>query len=339
MLIKGRKAEAFARRPDAEIWAVLAFGEDDGQITDITRSLLAAWGSPAPVTYDDDTLRRDPGAVFDALEAVSLLGEPTVIRIRTNGDKSADTLCALLNTGEAEPQRFAGRLIVEAGALAPKSRLRARFESAKRAAALQLFADEADDVRNRIKSALLAEGAAIDPPALDEFAAGLPGNRALCCAEIEKLALYARGLGRSVTLHDVHALGASERDLGLSAFVAATLDGDTRGAVAQLDRAFAAGSNSISLLRALQSEAARLLMAHRLMAEGISDPGRSVRPPVWQADWPAFRDRMARWSPKRLARLLARIEETERGAKSASGTGDQLLRLLIIKVSRSGNQA
>ena len=43
MLLKGRQAESFARRPSGDVWAVLAFSEDEGLVSDASHALLTAW--------------------------------------------------------------------------------------------------------------------------------------------------------------------------------------------------------------------------------------------------------------------------------------------------------
>ena len=104
MLFQGKKAASFARKPDPDIWAVLAFGEDEGLASDNGQLLISAWagkGAHADVTLlDDDTIRKEPALLFDALEAVSLLGDPRVVRVRTSGDKIAKLLIDAIEEGE-----------------------------------------------------------------------------------------------------------------------------------------------------------------------------------------------------------------------------------------------
>ena len=60
----------------------------------------------------------------------------------------------------------------------------------KRTACLQLFSEDAGDIGERVRAALMAEGAVIEDEALEVFCADLPGHRAIANSEIEKLALY-----------------------------------------------------------------------------------------------------------------------------------------------------
>ncbi|HBQ49250.1 MAG TPA: DNA polymerase III subunit delta, partial [Hyphomonas atlantica] len=138
----------------------------------------------------------------------SLLGDPRVIRVRTSGDKIAALLIEAIQKGDSQEEYYSARLIIEAGGLQKRSKLRAAAESAQSTACLQLFADDAGDIEQRVKSVLKAEGVEIIPEALALFVGDLPGHRNLANSEIEKLALYARGLGRPLDLNDVRALSA-----------------------------------------------------------------------------------------------------------------------------------
>lgn len=333
MLLKGKQAITFSLRPDPAIWAVLAFGEDDGLASDASASLIRAWtprtGAMEVSVLDDDAIRKDPALLFDNLEAVSLLGDPRAIRVRTSGDKIASLLAEAIIGGDKDEHRFAARLVIETGSLAAKSKLRTAASAARRTACLQLFADEAGDIEGRVKTALLEVGAAIDPAALSAFTGDLPGHRGIANSEIEKLALYARGLGRNLTLKDIRALSATDIDHDLSAAIRATLSGDLITANTALQRLEIAGTSPISILRALQNETLRMLDAHKRMASGEGSPGMKLRPPVWQSDWPAFRARLTKWPQKRLLRILERIYEAESQAKSGSGSGDPIVRILM----------
>lgn len=342
MLLKGRQAESFAKRPSEEFWAVLVFSDDEGLSSDAAQSLLTAWGGRTPMdvsVLDDDAIRKDPALLFDALEAVSLLGDKRGLRVRTNGDKIAALLIEAIEAGDAVPGRYAAKLVIETGSLAPKSKLRSAAEKAKHAACLQLFAEEAGDIGDRVRAALMAEGAAIDDDALALFCGDLPGHRAIANSEIEKLALFSRGLGRNVSADDILSLTATTLRQDMSGVLIAALEGRPAEAHMALDRLNEAGTSPISVLRSLQMETLRMLSAHEKVATGDANAGRSLRPPVWPNDWPAFRKRMNTWTPKRLMRIMERIYDAERQAKTAGATAEPIVRLLINDLARVAEAA
>lgn len=343
MLLKGKQAADFALKPKPSFWAVLAFGEDEGLANDAARNLIRAWtpkgASMDVTTLDDDAIRKDPSLLFDGLEAVSLLGDPRVIRVRTSGDKIAALLIEAIKAGDAQEGVYAAKLVIEAGSLQKRSKLRAAAEAARLTACLQLFADDAGDIESRVQRELKAQGASIEPDALAAFVGDLPGHRQMANAEIEKLALYAHGLGRSLTLDDVKALSATDIEHKLSEAIRAALEGRPAAVHNALDRLAVAGTSGISILRSLQFETLRMLDAQSRIAAGQDNPGMKLRPPVWQSEWPAFNARLRKWPAKRLMRIMERIYEAEAQAKSGSGSADPVVRILMNEIARAAETA
>jgi DNA polymerase-3 subunit delta len=338
MLLKGREAQKFTLRPQKTVWAALLFGDDEGLVADAGRQLAAAWDRDAIVTgLDEEAVRKDPASLDEALEAVSLLGEARIIRLRTNGDKLAALLVDLIQAGEAQPDRFAARLIIESGALPPRSKLRGAAEAAKRTAALQLFSETDKDVGERVSEALRQAGARITPPALAAFCEGLSGHRAIANMEIEKLSLYAIGLDRPIGIEDVDALSVTGASASVGSAVAAALDGRAADAQSALEKIFAAGTGGITVLRALQSETLRMVAAQEKISAGDPSPGKSLRPPVWPSEWPAYAERLRRWPARRSLRILARIEAAERQAKRLPGTDTETVRILMSEIARAAS--
>lgn len=341
MKLQGVKAERFARSPDPDVWACLIFGEDDGVCSDLVQALRTKWAGKDGaefITLSEDDVRREPGRLFEALEAQSLLGDKRILRLRTTGDKLSKILVEALNDGEAASQPRETKLIIQTGPLKPRSKLRASFEGAKRGAALHVFADDADQLSSLVASALKGEGLAIDDDALGIFVAELPGHRGLANQEIEKLSLYARGLGRSITIEDIRQISRTDSDAALSDLISSALSGRVDATVRQLDRLLVAGTSPISVLRALQRETQRLISAHGLSAEG-GDVGMKLKPPVFKNSWRAFRAKMDLWPATRLLRLLERIHDTEENAKLGSALAEPGLRDLVKSIAMTASRA
>lgn len=342
MKFAGQQASKFCKKPDQKIWAFLIFGSDGGVVSDQVLTLCAGLSvghsDPETIRLSDDEIRKDPSLLFDALEAVSLLGYEQIIRVQTSGDKIAKLLLEAIAMGEADPKRFAAKLVIAAGPLAKKSKLRTTIESARNATALHFFDDEAGDVLALTRSRLAIDQVEIEDDALAMFAADLPGHRGMANSEIEKMALFGLGLARAISTKDVRALATTEADHGLHDLVEATLSGDTQTALSTLDKLTIVGTSPISILRGLQRESLRMLTAHNL-AGGGGEVGMKLRPPVFKQAWPAFRARLSLWSPKRLARLLERVYAAEEASRTASGLGSPIVRKLIADLANVASKA
>ena len=319
---QGSGAERFAKRPDPACKFVLIFGEDEGVVSDTSETLIAAWQKADPstvLTLDEDDVKREPSRLFDALEAVSLLGEGTIIRIRTKGEKLFSLMKEVLEIPE---ERVAAKLGLLSGTLNTRSKLRTAFEAAPNAAALHLFADSATDMSDLVRQFLTDQTIAIEEEALTFFVAGLPGHRSLANAEMEKLAVYAHNLGRPISVDDVRSLCETNADESARNAILLALNGSPELAQAEMDRVVDAGLSPISLIRMFEMEASRMLDAHALQGDsGGGNVGMKLKPPVWKSDWPAFQNRLRKWSVPRLTRLLERLHDLELMAKSPGGAG------------------
>lgn len=337
----GALAVKFCEKP-GDVWAYLLFGEDEGVIADaantLRRTIDIASGGADSHTLNEDAIRREPAILFDALEARSLLGTQQVIRIPINGERLSPLLLEAIALGDADPERFEAKLIISAGPLPKRSKLRSTIETARNAVALHFFSDETRDVFAHIKAQLADQAIGIEEDALGLLATELPGHRGMANREIEKLALYGHKLGRPINLADVRALSTTDTSAALHELIGRTLRGNARDADVDLTRLFIAGTSPISILRALQRETVRLVQAHGLSASG-GEVGMKLRPPVFKNTWPAFRALMSLWSPKRLARVLERIYETEALIKTAGQTGEPAVRKLIMELASVAAQA
>jgi len=342
MKLQGNSAERFAKKPDPACQFALIFGEDEGVVADAANTLIRAWtkNDPATVlTLDEDEVKRDPSKLFDSLEAVSLLGEGTIIRIRTKGEK----LFTLMKDVLALPtERVAAKLVLQNGSLNTRSKLRTAFEAASNAAALHLFADSDADMSDLVRAFLKDRGVEIDDEALSDFVGGLPGHRSLANAEMEKLAVFAHNLGRAVSAADVRALCETNADENARRAVLLALNGDPGPAQAEMDRVLDAGLSPISLIRMFEMEASRMLDAQALQGEGgAANVGMKLKPPVWKSDWPAFQARLRKWPTPRLTRLVERLHDLELMAKSPGGAGlaEPATRALFINLYQAASKA
>ena len=323
MKFKGSGAEKFARKPDPACRLALVFGEDEGVVSDTAGHLIQAWQKAGPanvLTLDEDEVKREPNILFDALEAQSLLGETSILRIRTKGEKLFTLIKDVLAMAQDAPDRIAAYLVLLSGSLNTRSKMRTAFEAAPNAAALHLFADSDGDMHSLVRTFLKGRDVEIEDAALSTFVGGLPGHRSLANAEMEKLAVYAHGLGRAVTVQDIRDLCETNADESARAAVIQALSGDKQGAQGEMDRVIDAGLSAISLLRMFEMEASRMLAAQALGAPG-SNVGRKLKPPVWDNEWPAFQARLRKWPTPRLLRLVERLHDMEALAKSPGGGG------------------
>lgn len=337
MKLSGPKAHDFAARPAANIWAVIISCEDEGLAAELGETLYAAWAAREPaerITLTEEDLARDAALLFERLEARSLLGERPILLLQLASERQSKYLVEAIEAAEARPGRYEAGLIIMTGELKKTSKLRKTAESAKFCAALQVFQDSDEDLAELARAQLARAGVTIDEAALARFLSALPSNRRLVRTELEKLELYARNLGRALTLDDITALSSSHSETDIADLIDTALTGQAGQMLAELDRLQSTNTSAITILRALQRDAVRLLDA-RHKGVGSSAAAKQLRPPVWPDQWPVFRKKLSVWNEARLIRLIGRIEACEAQVKSAGPIGDASIRLFLNDVARA----
>ncbi|MBK8840070.1 MAG: DNA polymerase III subunit delta [Hyphomonadaceae bacterium] len=329
----GPRALAFCEKPQGATRIALIFGADPGLVSTSADTLAYNWlPSPDPfniIKLHDEDLKRDPQMLGDELVARSLMGGERLIRVRVDKDASSKYLLEILadiDKGALTPEAF---WIIEAGELNKTNKLRVGFEEAKSAVALQLYADDEAAVSDLVTKRLAAAGVAIEPEALAVFAADLPGDRRLALSELEKVELYAIGLGRSITLADISQLASAEQPRGADDAADAAILGDAPQATLSINRYLDAGGNPISALRTLHF---RMLRVSDAVASGAGT-GMRLRPPIFEKEWAAFSRAIRDWRAPVIHRAFTRLYEAEKSCKQAGAPSDAIVRNLIHKIA------
>jgi len=323
--IAGAAIRRFLDKPDKAVRAVLLHGPNESFIHEAAQ-ILAAWAlgksdDPYAITkLGEDEIKRDGARLADALAAQSLLGGPTIVWARISG-KSADSAIAdaldAIERGDAS-----GYLIVEASDLGSKAELVKAFDAAKHAAAIAFYeeteAERAQYARAHAKEA----GIAFDRDAEELFLAGLPADRGLAKQEIDKLGLYAHGLGRAVNAADLAALMANENEGALDAASLAAAQG--RAAIAVEALARIDGLSGVSALRALLRRLHQLRDARALIDGGMSasDAVGKLRPPVFWKERDAVAAQARLWTAKKLNAAYDVLWAAELKSKTAGAPQD-----------------
>lgn len=231
--VKAGDVERVLASPDPKAAVFLIYGPDTGLVSERAKRLAeSAVTDPADpfqmVRLEGDEVAADPLRLLDEANTIGLFGGRRAIRVSATGRNLAAALTPLLAT---PPQDAV--VVVEAGDLQRSSPLRTLCERSPAALAIPCYADGAREIGGLIDSVLREHGLAIDRDARAALASLLGADRVASRAELDKLALYARG-GSEITLADVHAVVGDVSALAVDAVVDATFGGD----LPTLDHAF-----------------------------------------------------------------------------------------------------
>lgn len=343
MKITANKVDGFLERNAPGQRAVLLYGPDGGLVRERAERLmrLVVEDAADPFRIAELTAAavcEDPARLGDEVAAMSLIGGRRVIRVREAGDAVAELLQGVLETGDGD-----ALIIVEAGNLAPRSRLRGLFEKADNAAALPCYGDEGAALQSVVLNTLKTRGISADRDAVAYLCDNLGSDRMVSRSELEKLALYI-GDGGTVTLADAMASVGDSAAMALEDIAFATGGGDHNALSRALARAYQEGANPVAVLRIAGRHFQRLHLAAGMVADGagVDQALRSLRPPVFFKRADDFRAQIMRWPLPRLATALDALSEAEIRCKSTgmpaqTVCGQALLRLASLSAVSQRN--
>lgn len=329
--VKAHQAEAFLKPLERVPPAVLFYGTDAGLVSEragvLARRLAEREGGEV-LRLDDADLENDPARISVELQTIAMFGGRKVVRALAGRRVNANALKPLVEGGNIE-----GFLIVEAGNLRPDEALRTLFEKSAGAAAVACFPDEARDLEAMAGDILRAAGLRIAPEAKRLLLTRLGADRGQSRAEVEKLALFARGK-ELIEEVDVEAAVGDAAELALDRIVLAAGSGRSADAVSECDRMVASGESAQGVIAALQRHFLRL---HRLRSgqdagRSLDDVMRSLRPQPHFKQKAAIEQQCRDWSLAKLNAALAKIGETAQAARLSSAMESTLAEHLLLEL-------
>lgn len=339
MKLSASDVRRFLSSPGEDVRAVLVYGQDRGLVSERASALAAAVNEAAADPFSSvdlaaKTVAADPARLADEVRALSLMPGRRVVRLRD----ATDGLTEAIKRAVAQ-DAFAAFLIVDAGELAKGSSLRRYFESAKDAAAIGCYPDDASTLASVVRDTVATAGKGIEPDAEALLVGRLGADRAMTRMELEKLVLYC-GDAPTIRVEDVRAvLGGSQTDT-LGTTVTAVFNGDLAAAENALEGLFASGTQPVSILRAAASHAMRLHLTKACMEAGQSakDAMNKLRPPVFFRDAPAFQRQLRTWTESHLATALHLLIEAEIDCKSTGAPAAAICARALLRIAQAAGR-
>lgn len=308
--VDARRAAAVLADP-GPLRAVLLYGDDAGLVRERAEALVrAVLGGRMDDPFRLAELTRDeaarPGALAGEAAALAMTGGRRVVRLREATDAHAAPLKdALAGRGEA-------LLVLEAGELTTRSKLRSLAEADGAVAAIACYRERGEELAATLGRMLKEQGVQADASALSWLAGRLGEDRMQTRREVEKLALYV-GAGGRVDEEAALACGAEGAALDLDEALMAATAGDATTADRALGAAFAEGASPVAVLRAA------LRHVQRLHEAAVAGGDASVlRPPVFFRHKPAFERALRLWSPAALEAAGTALLDAEKRTKTTA---------------------
>lgn len=329
MKIPPKQAERFAEKPNTKVRAVLVYGPDRGlvreRVAKLQRSVVPDPGDPFRLAeLSGDQLKKAPALLADEAAALAFGGGRRVVLVHAPPEDTAGTFRAFLKDPAGD-----ALVIVEAGDLDSRSKLRQAFEKAELGAALPCYRDEGSGLAGLIQETLADRGLSVSREALAYLSQHLGADRQVTRSELEKLALYT-GSGE-VQLEDARACVGDSAALSLEDVALATAEGDFEALERAYRRALAEGAPPV---RPLRAAAAHFMKLHQAAgARDVEQAVQQIRPPVFWKIQGRVTAQAKAWSPAEIGRALDALLEAEAQCKSTGIPAESAAARALLRIA------
>jgi DNA polymerase-3 subunit delta len=329
MKLDAAKIDGFLKNPGAAS-IVLIYGPDSGLVAERALTLVKS-----VIGGTDDAFRyaeiSDPARLLEEATATSLMGGRRAIRLRDAGESAVKPLESLLKTPADSI------VILEAGDLTPKSKLRALAEKNPAAISIACYAIDPARRPGVITSRLRAAGVAIEPDAAAWVAQNTGGEEGSIRQTVDILHLYAGPNGR-LALADVTAALTDGGDTSIQDAIDATITGDPAAADRAVTLAYDEGVSPVAILRILLGELMRL----RVAAASGAAPAEAVatiRPPVFFKRVPIVTKALGLWTTASLTDAIRAALTAEAACKSTHTPDQAYCRQMVLGLASRARSA
>ncbi len=340
MKLSSRDAPAYFARPDPEKAGLLIYGADAMRVAlrrqEVIKALIGPEGADEMrlTRISASDLRKDGALLLDAIKAQGFFPGPRAAFVEEAGDGLTDVIATALGewrSGDAT-------LIVTAGQLAARSKLRKLFEDAPNAYATGIYDDPPG--RAEIESALAQAGLTSVPQdamaALTALARDLdPGDFR---QTLEKVALYKLGDDTPLTAEEVALMAPSSMEAGIDDVLNTAADGKAHEVGPVLRRLEAQGVGPVSLC----INATRHFRTLHAVASDPGGPGSGIgklRPPVFGPRRDRIQRQASAWGMLKLERALTLLLDTDLTLRSSARVPEMaVMERALLKLAWMGRR-
>ena len=319
MKIPPFKIDQYISNLPNDLRAALVYGPDEGLIRERAKNIglkiVNDINDPFLVSeLSGAMLKAEPAILFDEAMAISMIGGRRIVKIENCSDSDSKLFAEFLEKplGDAF-------ILLMAGNLTAKSKLRALFEKSKNAASIACYPDNIQNLNQIITNKMQAANITIDRDCMGYLASQLGNDRAISNQEIDKLIIYL-GDRNIVTIDDIKA---SIGDNSLSSFdniIYAAASGNAKKLDLALESAWSDNISPVPILRMMANHLIKLQLVNAKSNAGgdVKSAMRYLYPPIFYQLEKQFISQLRPWSNPIIAMALPILLKAEADCKKTN---------------------
>lgn len=334
-VLKAAGIDAFLRKPDPAILALLIYGEEADAVREIAAKAVKRYAGTlddpfSVVALQDSDLAADPARLRDEVQSLSMFGGNRAIWVRNAGEAFLKAALPLLDG------KVSGNVVVaEAGVLAKSSGLRTAFEKSPHAHIVPVYEADAGEVAHLVQTLLSRQKLKIGEDVLHRFIELAGTSRGLVLRETEKLGLYCLGQAE-VRLEDVEAISGNDTGADPDALADCVFHGDVEDADQLFQALVQGGTDAGRLVMAAHAHVQRLEDFRLAIERGqkADQVVRGARPPIFFKRQPKVLAQLQVWPLSDLLQAASTLGAAVPQVRLSANLGEAIASRALLSLAR-----
>ena len=284
----------------------LLYGKNEGLKTECINEILKR-NDGKVFNYDENQIKDQTDSFYENLLSDSLFESTKIILINRASDKIYNIVLDLIERNITN-----AKIIINAGVLETRSKLRSLFEKNKDLICIPTYPDNSNTLAKLAANIFREENIAISQQNINLIVEKCNGDRKNLKTEIEKIKIFGKDKKRVSTGEILKLINLSE-NYELSELVNNSLAKNKNKIISILNENNYNAEDCIIILRTFLSKAKRI---HKLAIEleknhDINKTINSAKPAIFWKDKEIVKVQLKKWKSKRIKVLINKINNIE----------------------------
>ena len=284
----------------------LIYGENEGHKNEIIKFLEKNFNLNIE-KYDEAQIISNNEFFYEKMFNQSLFEKEKIVIINRCSDKIYEIIENII-----EKKNFDIKVILNAGVLDKKSKLRNLFEKRRELVIVPTYKDNSITLADIAKRFFNNYKISISQETINLLVNRCNGDRGHLKSELDKILIYIHGK-KSINLEEIYKLTNLAENFNISELVDTALSKNSQKISDIINESNYKPDDGILILRTFLQKAKRLLNLYEKLNENSSLDGLvdNYKPPIFWKDKPIVKKQLENWSKSKIENLIININKTE----------------------------
>ena len=306
----------------------LIYGENEGLKNEIIKNLEKIFDGSVE-SYDETQIINNNEMFYEKIFNQSFFEKEKIIIINRCSDKIFEIIENII-----EKENSDIKIVLNAGVLDKKSKLRNLFEKSSVLIIVPTYKDNSITLANIAKSFFSNYKISISQETINLLVNRCNGDRGHLKSELDKILIYIHGK-KSINLEEIYKLTNLAENFNINELVDTALSKNSQKTSDIINESNYKSDDGILILRTFLQKAKRLLNLYEKLNENTSKDSLvdNYKPPIFWKDKPIVKKQLENWSKSKIENLIININKTEVFLKKNSSVSLMLVFNFIYETS------